>query len=95
MFAEEMWSYMDEEVRAAYGRPYFNDVVASRMLINRSGEANLTSVTDALADALVQKYPQERYQPMGLDLFIRVFVAQHFPEWVYDYFFIEFMNKLG
>ncbi|XP_066989809.1 D-beta-hydroxybutyrate dehydrogenase, mitochondrial-like [Macrobrachium rosenbergii] len=87
-FAEEMWASMDAEVKLAYGKQYFNDVIASRMIVNRSGETDLSPAIEAMADALTQRFPQARYSPMGLDLFVRMFVAEHLPEWVSDHLLV-------
>ncbi|XP_068213788.1 D-beta-hydroxybutyrate dehydrogenase, mitochondrial-like isoform X3 [Palaemon carinicauda] len=87
-FAEEMWCAMDDDVKLTYGKQHFNDVVSSRMLVNRSGETDVTPAIEAMVDALTQRFPQARYIPMGLDLYLKMLVAEHLPEWVRDHFFV-------
>lgn len=54
---------------------------------------DVSEVSEAIAEALTQRFPQSRYQPMQLFYYVMVFVSQHFPEWVYDYLYIEYLMK--
>ncbi|XP_071551078.1 D-beta-hydroxybutyrate dehydrogenase, mitochondrial-like isoform X2 [Panulirus ornatus] len=92
---QAMWVAMDQQVKDDYGKDYIERIQQSQLKDTRSGNPDVSEVVDALTDALTQRFPQSRYQPMDLDYYVRVFVNQHFPEWVYDYLIIEFLRKFG
>ncbi|XP_066972239.1 D-beta-hydroxybutyrate dehydrogenase, mitochondrial-like isoform X2 [Macrobrachium rosenbergii] len=94
--AESLWLDMDDQVKEDYGgRDGFDRVLASQKRICSTGFKDITPVVTAMDDSLTQKYPQERYQPMGLYLYLITFISQHFPEWVSDYISLEILMKQG
>lgn len=94
--AESLWRDMDDQVKEDYGgRDGFDRVLASQKRICSTGFKDITPVVTAMDDSLTQKYPQERYQPMGLYLYLITFISQHFPEWVSDYISLEILMKQG
>ncbi|KAG7159011.1 D-beta-hydroxybutyrate dehydrogenase-like 5 [Homarus americanus] len=90
-----MWAAMDEEVKTAYGKDFFDETINFQLNITRSGNPDVSEVLTAMTDALTQKYPQSRYQPMDITIYLAVFLNQHFPEWVYDYLWVEYILKKG
>ncbi|XP_042888445.1 D-beta-hydroxybutyrate dehydrogenase, mitochondrial-like isoform X2 [Penaeus japonicus] len=86
---QSLWSDMTEEVRHAYGRETFARVVSSMENVTNTGLVDLTTAVNAMVEALTQRFPQARYTCMDLKLYIRGLVAQHMPEWIYDFFYIN------
>ncbi|XP_023329800.1 D-beta-hydroxybutyrate dehydrogenase, mitochondrial [Eurytemora carolleeae] len=86
--AEEMWANMNPEVKIAYGREHFDkkvDVMNSYML---NGCTDISPVIDSYTDALLDVFPQVRYQPMDLYFKTRCFIATHFPERIYQILYL-------
>lgn len=84
-----LWSGMTDEVRHAYGKDKFDRVVSSMESVTNTGLVDLTSAVDAMAKALTQRFPQARYTCMDSSLYIRGLVAQHMPEWIYDFLYVN------
>ncbi|XP_071551124.1 D-beta-hydroxybutyrate dehydrogenase, mitochondrial-like [Panulirus ornatus] len=89
LYSQDMWIAMDEEVRAAYGANYFDHVVNTKLHNNKTGMADLSPVMEVLTQALTQKFPQCRYVCASLSMIIMTFVAEHFPEWVFDWIYVD------
>ncbi|XP_063587881.1 D-beta-hydroxybutyrate dehydrogenase, mitochondrial-like [Penaeus indicus] len=87
--AASLWSAMTDEVRHAYGKNNFDRVVSSMESVTNTGLVDLTSAVDAMTKALTQRYPQARYTCMDSRLYIRGLVAQHMPEWIYDFLYVN------
>ncbi|XP_066995637.2 D-beta-hydroxybutyrate dehydrogenase, mitochondrial [Anabrus simplex] len=82
--AEEMWSQMDEEVRNAYTKEYFDSVANSKIKYSTIGTTDKSPVVMSMADALLHRYPHPRYQPMEPYFKLRTWVYTHLPEWIYE-----------
>jgi len=82
--ADMMWENMDEEVKEAYGRKHFDQKVDVMNAYMVGGITDLSPVINSYTDALLDAFPQVRYQPMDLYFKTRCFVATHFPEIVYQ-----------
>ncbi|XP_068234784.1 D-beta-hydroxybutyrate dehydrogenase, mitochondrial-like isoform X2 [Palaemon carinicauda] len=94
--SESLWRDMDDGIKEDYGgKETFDRVHAIQKAICTSGFKDLTPVVAAMDDSLTQRYPHERYQPMGIYLYIITFISQHFPEWVSDYISLEILMKKG
>merc|ERR1719228_264355 len=85
--AELMWGSMDEEVKATYGKRHFDDKVSVMSSYMTGGITDISPVINSYTDALLDVFPQARYQPMNLQFKIRVFIAHHLPEAVYEWFY--------
>lgn len=94
-YERQMWDAMEEEVREAYGKNYYDQTTELRLEAITSGNPDISEVIYAMTEALTQRLPQGRYQPMDLYLYLVLFLAQHFPEWLYDHIFIEYLFKKG
>ncbi|XP_069951240.1 D-beta-hydroxybutyrate dehydrogenase, mitochondrial isoform X1 [Cherax quadricarinatus] len=94
-YEKSMWAEMDQEVKDAYGKDFFDQAIQFHLSCACSGNPDVSEVIYAMTEALTQQFPQSRYQPMDIFLYLMVFISQHFPEWVYDYLFIEFLFKKG
>ncbi|KAK8746641.1 hypothetical protein OTU49_017118, partial [Cherax quadricarinatus] len=82
--AQVMWTAMTEEVQQDFPRSYFDSQVNLMMSYTNAGTRDVNDVVEAMTAALTQKYPRARYLPMDVTTRIRIFVATHLPEWVYD-----------
>merc|ERR1719361_542283 len=71
--AELMWGSMDEEVKTSY---------------MTGGITDISPVINSYTDALLDVFPQDRYQPMDLYFKTRVWIAHHLPEIVYELLYI-------
>lgn len=52
-------------------------------------EADLAPVTKALADAVTRSFPLPRYTPVTRKEKLQSFIANHFPQSLYDMLFAE------
>jgi len=86
--AELMWNNMDQEIKDAYGKGYFNQKVEIMRSYMNNGITDIMPVINTYTDALLDMFPQARYQPMDTYFKVRCFVATHMPEVVYDYLYI-------
>lgn len=86
--AEMMWEGMDEEVKKTYSKQYFDKKVEIMRGYMNGGVTDISPVIDSYTDALLDMFPQARYQPMDLYFKVRCFVATHFPEEVYERLYI-------
>ena len=86
--ADLMWNGMGEEVKTAYGRQYFDKKVEVMRSYMNNGIPDISPVINSYTDALLDMFPQARYQPMDLYFKTRIFVATHFPEFVYEKIYI-------
>merc|ERR1712127_102127 len=73
--AELMWGAMDEEVKKTYGKEYFDQKVTIMRSYMSGGITDISPVIDSYTDALLDVFPQARYQPMDLYFKTRVWVA--------------------
>ncbi|XP_018009587.1 D-beta-hydroxybutyrate dehydrogenase, mitochondrial [Hyalella azteca] len=87
--ATRLWETMGEEVRALYGESLFWRRVAVMKKYADAGSTDLTPVLQAFASALLDRWPQPRYQPADLYFKTRCLVATHGPEWLYDALYIS------
>ncbi|ROT62025.1 putative D-beta-hydroxybutyrate dehydrogenase, mitochondrial-like [Penaeus vannamei] len=69
---DELWGDMHEDLRRAHPRQELQ------------APDSMTPVLEAMTEALTQRFPRARYMPMDLHTFVRIFVATHLPEWLYD-----------
>ena len=101
--AELMWGNMGEEIKAAYGKQYFDKKVEVMRSYMNNGISDISPVINSYTDALLDVFPQvrqniacnlsshhlqARYQPMDLYFKVRVLVATHLPEYVYEKLYI-------
>lgn len=86
--AELMWNNMDQEIKDAYGKDYFNQKVEIMRSYMNNGIPDIMPVINTYTDALLDAFPQARYQPMDNYFKVRCFIATHMPEAVYDYLYI-------
>lgn len=86
--AELMWNNMDTEIKDAYGKDYFNQKVEIMRSYMNNGIPDIMPVINTYTDALLDVFPQARYQPMDTYFKVRCFIATHLPEAVYDYLYI-------
>jgi len=86
--AELMWGSMDEEVKTTYGKSYFDQKVAIMKSYMTGGITDISPVINSYTDALLDVFPQDRYQPMDLYFKTRVWIAHHLPEIVYELLYI-------
>jgi len=86
--AELMWGSMEEEVKTAYGKRYFDQKVTIMRSYMTGGITDISPVIDSYTDALLDVFPQARYQPMNLKFKMQVFVAHHLPEAIYEWIYI-------
>jgi len=91
--ADLMWNNMGEEVKNAYGKAYFDEKVEVMRSYMNNGIPDIMPVIDSYTDALLDMFPQKRYQPMDLYFKVRIFIATHVPEMVYDLIYIGFPRK--
>merc|ERR1711978_622483 len=82
--AELMWGNMGEEIKAACGKQYFDKKVEVMRSYMNNGISDISPVINSYTDALLDVFPQARYQPMDLYFKVRVLVATHLPEYVYE-----------
>merc|ERR1711973_193442 len=86
--ADMMWAGMDEEIKQAYGTKYFDEKVDVMRSYMNNGCTDIMPVINSYTDALLDVFPQVRYQPMDLYFKIRCFVATHFPEKIYEILYL-------
>jgi len=86
--AEMMWDNMDQEIKDAYGKDYFNQKVEIMRSYMNNGIPDIMPVINTYTDALLDMFPQARYQPMDNYFKVRCFIATHMPEMIYDYLYI-------
>merc|ERR1712172_470237 len=79
---------LDEEVKTTYGKSYFDQKVAIMKSYMTGGITGISPVINSYTDALLDVFPQERYQPMDLYFKTRVFISHHLPEIVYQLLYI-------
>ena len=87
--ADKLWSAMSAEVREAYGgEAGFDAAVDTMRGYMNGGSPDTRPVIEAYTNALLDVFPQVRYQPMDLSNKVRNFVATHLPEAVYDALYV-------
>jgi len=86
--AEQMWTGMDQEIKNVYGKQYFDEKVKIMRGYMNGGITDISPVIDTYTDALLDSFPQARYQPMDLYFKVRCFIATHLPEAVYEMLYI-------
>ncbi|XP_042865374.1 D-beta-hydroxybutyrate dehydrogenase, mitochondrial-like [Penaeus japonicus] len=79
---------MDDDLRQECPRQKLRAVSQALRVFRESGPNEMTPVLEAMTDALTQRFPRARYMPMDLHTFVRIFVATHFPEWLYDLLYV-------
>ena len=70
-----MWNGMGEEVKNAYGRQYFDKKVEVMRSYMNNGIPDIMPVIHTYTDALLDLFPQARYQPMDNYFKVRCFIA--------------------
>ena len=55
---------------------------------NTSIDSSTTTVIESYTNALLDVFPQVRYQPMGLFWKVRTFVYTHLPESIFDWIYM-------
>ena len=86
--ADAMWEKMTDEVKSAYGETYFRNKVAKMDTYFSIGFKTVTPVIESYTNALLDVFPQVRYQPMGLFWKVRTFVYTHLPEAIFDWIYM-------
>jgi len=82
--ADQMWEGMEDEVKQAYGKDLFDKKVKVMTSYMTNSCTDISPVIDSYTDALLDVFPQVRYQPMNLYFKTRCFVATHLPERMYQ-----------
>ena len=59
----------------------------------KNGLADISPVINSYTDALLDVFPQKRYQPMDLYFKVRLFIATHLPEIFYDIIYVGYNKK--
>lgn len=85
--SKRMWDAMSEEVRNAYGQNYFDGKTETMLSYTTAGVSDISPVINAMSDAVSRMYPRNRYQPMSPLERLKIAVATHLPEYVFDYLF--------
>ncbi|XP_042861662.1 D-beta-hydroxybutyrate dehydrogenase, mitochondrial-like [Penaeus japonicus] len=91
---DSMWSSLDEDLKSDYGEVGRKRVETFMKNIRSSGASDISPVITAFTEALTQQHPQTRYDPMDPLMYFTLFLATHFPGWVYDSYF-AFMVRLS
>lgn len=91
--ADAMWNAMDEDLRNDVGKEYFDEQVKLMMSYTNGGNTDIAPVIDCMTEALVQQFPRARYQPMDFNTWVRILVATHMPEWIYDNLYISVSKR--
>ena len=93
--ADAMWDKMPEEVKNAYGESYFRNKVSNMDKYFHIGFKTVTPVIESYTNALLDVFPQVRYQPMGLFWKVRTFVYTHLPESIFDWIYMwKLLNEM-
>lgn len=85
---DELWGDMHEDLRRAHPRQELQAVTRALRAFRDAGPDSMTPVLEAMTEALTQRFPRARYMPMDLHTFVRIFVATHLPEWLYDLLYV-------
>lgn len=85
--AEDMWNQMSDEVKAAYGQDYFNMRRDMMAVYQKNSISDLTPVLESYTNALLDVWPQVRYQPMTVFWKVRAFVHSHLPEFFFEWYY--------
>ncbi|XP_042223158.1 D-beta-hydroxybutyrate dehydrogenase, mitochondrial-like isoform X2 [Homarus americanus] len=85
---DQMWGSMSEEVRADYGKDYFDTLVKFAKTQANSGEKDMTSVLHAMTEAVTKRYPRVRYHAFDCYYFFKQKAVIHLPEWLSDLLYI-------
>ena len=80
-------------VSSAYGKSYFDTKVSVMTGYMKGGISDISPVIDSYTDALLDVFPQKRYQPMDVYFKLRVFIATHLPEIFYDLIYVGYSAK--
>jgi len=86
--ADLMWNEMSDEVKQVYGKDYFNKKVEVMRSYMTNGSTDISPVIDSYTDALLDVFPQVRYQPMDLYFKVRCIIATHMPEKIYEILYL-------
>jgi len=86
--ADLMWSEMSEDVKKVYGKEYFDQKVTVMRSYMSNGTKDLSPVINSYTDALLDVFPQVRYQPMDLYFKVRCIIATHMPEKIYELLYL-------
>ncbi|XP_037783529.1 D-beta-hydroxybutyrate dehydrogenase, mitochondrial-like [Penaeus monodon] len=86
---EDLWGALDEDLRREHPRQELRAVTQALRAFRDAGPDSMAPVLEAMTDALTQRFPRVRYMPMDLHTFVRIFVATHFPEWLYDHLYVS------
>lgn len=84
---DKMWLSLDEEIKSDYGEAGRKRVETFMRNIRNKGASDISPVITAFTEALTQQHPQTRYDPMDPLMYFTLFLATHFPDWVYDSYF--------
>lgn len=85
--AEDLKQKMPEEVKKAYGEDFFKSRIELMRGYTGSGSSDLSPVIEAYINALLDVFPQVRYQPMQMFFKVRSFVATHLPEFFFEWYY--------
>ena len=91
--SNEMWNNMSDQVKSDYGEAYFDERVKIMKSYMSTGSTDTGPVVEACSNALIDAFPQKRYQPMNLYWKVRQFIAHHLPEIFYDWIYISYVKR--
>ena len=92
--SNEMWNNMSDQVKSDYGEAYFDERVKIMKSYMSTGSSDTGPVVEACSNALIDAFPQKRYQPMNLYWKVRQFIAHHLPEIFYDWIYISYVKRI-
>ena len=87
--ADAMWQQMTPEVRDAYGENFFKSKVALMDTYFSAGFKTVQPVIESYTNALLDVFPQVRYQPTDMFWKTRTFVFTHLPEGIFEWLYIK------
>ncbi|KAK7084180.1 (2R,3R)-2,3-butanediol dehydrogenase [Halocaridina rubra] len=87
--ADAMWSAMEDDLKKDVGREYFDEQVNLMMSYTNGGITDISPVIECMTEAIMQQFPRARYQPMDISTWIRILIATHLPEWIYDNIYVN------
>ncbi len=77
-------------MKESYGELYFKRRVEIMSGFMTGGIKDVWPVINAYTDALLDVWPQKRYNPMDAAFKVRTFISTHLPEVVYDHLYIDY-----
>ncbi|XP_072897491.1 D-beta-hydroxybutyrate dehydrogenase, mitochondrial-like isoform X4 [Hemitrygon akajei] len=85
--AHRLWNETDEVVQEDYGKGYIDRQTMAMKSFCTSSSKDMSSVINAITDALTSKYPYTRYEPMDAYWWIRLHMMTYLPTPVADWLY--------